>query len=208
VNDIADLLLTKFSNASSLVKENENMAMLYIAGTANDDQVTQAEIGHKRITRNELADWFKTQKETPVVLKLKDCPGISEMPSGTELLYMKMDAGEINADNINMMRDLKYSFEQHAASWVHKDLASANERYQQVMTVTENLCREVYDEHNIATTNNGMEMLKNVRSAIKDRKANDQGIFLDCTYEHVLGTVGVLTENCKVWWSSKFDAKK
>lgn len=205
INDIADIILSKFYKASSLHQEASDTSMLYMAGIATDDDLLKEKINSKRFERAEFVAWLEQYKMQPVQLKLKDRNKIDEIPTGNAVLSIKMDAGNIGSDNIDMLRDLKFSFEQHTLAWLYKDGAQANEQYNQVTTITENLCREIYDENTIATTNNGMDMLVKVRKAIKDRQDKNPDLFFDCTYEHLLGAVGVLTESCKVWWSDKFD---
>jgi len=204
VTDIADMMLAKFFKAASLFEEATDSALLYMTGLMSEDEIVQEKILSKRIERNSLSTWLAQYKEEPVRLKLKDRNSINDMPKGSQILTIKMDAGDIDADNIDMMRDLKFSFEQHSLAWLYKDTNKANDQYNQVTTITENLCREIFDEAKIAETDGGMEMLVKVRKAIRERQLKDPELFFDCTYEHLLGVVGVLTESCKVWWSDKF----
>jgi len=205
VNDIADIVLAKFYKASSLHQDENDTTLLYIAGVVDDDDLVREKITSKRINRVEFSAWLEQYKNEPVQLKLKDRNNINDIPIGSQILAIKMDAGDIDSDNIDMLRDLKFSFEQHTVSWLYKDNAKANEQYNQVTTIAENLCREIYDEERIATNDQGLEMLIKVRKALKERQSQNPDLFFDCTYEHLLGAVGVLTESCKVWWSQKFD---
>ena len=117
-----------------------------------------------------------------------------------------MDAGGIDSENIDNLRDFKFAFEKHTTEWLYKsDHETAEGKYSQVLAITQNLCKEVYDEQNIANiTSAGQQMLIKVRQEIKTRQAKEPDVFFDCSYEHLLGAVGVLTESCKVWWSAKF----
>ncbi|MBS1526665.1 MAG: DUF4297 domain-containing protein [Bacteroidetes bacterium] len=205
LNDIADIILSKFFKASSLHQDNNDSSVLFVAGTIGLSELQKELIDSKKFTRPDFIRWLEQYKEEPVQIKLKDRNKIDDIPSGSQVLSIKMDAGEIDMDNIDMLRDLKFSFEQHALTWLYKDSAKANEQYNQVTKITENLCREIFDENKIATTNDGLGMLVKVRKAIKERQEKNPELFFDCTYEHLLGVVAVLTESCKVWWSEKFD---
>jgi len=205
VKDIADIILAKFYKASSLHQEETDTSMLYMAGVLGSDELLKGKIQSKRFERREFTAWLEDYKTQPVRLKLKDRNKIEEIPIGHAILSVKMDSGNIDSDNIDMLRDLKFSFEQHTLTWLFKDNSQANEQYNQVTTITENLCREIYDENNIAATNDGMDMLVKVRKAIKERQNKNPDLFFDCTYEHLLGAMAVLTESCKVWWSEKVE---
>lgn len=205
IEELADLILAKFNKASSLGNEKAIDINYYILGTKNKDDLEAGIIESKKTSKVELIEWLKTHKEQPVTIKLKDRKKLADIPDGHRKMVVKMDEGNIDSQNIDIMKDLKYSFEQHALSWLHKDITLAEEKYSQLSILTENLCKEIYDELKIATSQDGQEMLVKVRKAIKERLQTDKEIFLDCDYEHLLGLVGVLTESCKIWWSHKFE---
>ena len=46
-----------------------------------------------------------------------------------------------------------------------------------------------------------MDIRRRLKKCFEDEKDNLFGI----RYEHLSGFVGLLTEECKVWWSEKFD---
>lgn len=209
LRQIADLIIVKCLKASSLFTANDSILLHYISGKAGIEEVAQECINNKRISRDDLLSWIQTEKGNPVSLLLKDRQNDQESTAGHRRLEIKMDAGGIDSENITSIKDFKYAFEQHAASWIYKDPEEAESKYSQVMAVTQNICKEVYDEKQIAQNrSNGQEMLVAVRSEIKERKKLEPEIFLNCSYEHVIGAVGVLTEACKVWWTPKFEIKE
>lgn len=114
-----------------------------------------------------------------------------------------MDVGGISVENIELTRDQKFSFDALSASWVYQYPGEADKMYDQVMLIVQGQCQEAYDESFKESGNFGPDMLKLVRKKIKERYAAVQDFF-DCRYEHVMGMVGVLTEDCKVWWSKRF----
>ena len=65
-------------------------------------------------------------------------------------------------------------------------------------------CQDSYDRFDKNSVF-GMNMLMDVKDRIKDRLKNDKNSLLDCTPEHLLGLVAILTEECQVWWSDKFE---
>ena len=46
-----------------------------------------------------------------------------------------------------------------------------------------------------------------LRQMLEDRLRTSTLPVFDCAREHLLGTAGILTEECTVWWSDRFDLK-
>lgn len=209
LQDIADLIIAKCLKASSLENSDEDLIQHYVTGNSSIEDIIKQCIKDKCIRKADFVSWLLSEKAVPVQLLLKDRNRNDPSSLGFRKLEIKMDAGGIDSDNISDIKDFKFSFEQHSLAWMYKDPEEANRKYNQILAVTKNLCKEIYDEKEIAKNkSDGQEMLIEVRKGIKDRRATDPSIFIDCTYEHVLGAVGVLTESCKVWWTPKFDIKE
>jgi hypothetical protein len=209
IQEVGDLLILKCLNASSLLMSDESILFKYVTGEKKLEEVVKNCIREKAITKNDFNNWLIKQKELPVTLLLKDRDRLSDDTSGHRILEIKMDAGGIDSENITTLKDFKYAFEQHSVAWMYKDPDEAEKKYNHIMAVTQNLCKEIYDEENISDGEiKGQKMLIGVRKEIKERKKLEATTFLDCSYEHILGAVGVLTESCKVWWTPKFDIKE
>lgn len=209
LNQLADLIIINCFNKSSLLVSDDNSVLNYMTGNADLEDIIKQCIKDKCINRSEFISWLESEKTVPVTLLLKDRIQEEGSTDGHRKLEIKMDAGGIDAENIGSVKDFKFAFEQHFLGWIYKDQDEADSKYAQVMAVTKNLCKEIYDEKEIAANkSNGQDMLVAVRKEIKDRKKNEPTIFLDCSYEHIIGAVGVLTESCKVWRTSKFEIKE
>lgn len=209
IQEVSDLLILKCLNASSLVMSDESILFKYITGEKKIEDIVQNTIRDKAITKIDFQQWLSQQKDLPGTLLLKDRNKPSDDTTGYRILEIKMDAGGIDSENITAVKDFKYAFEQFSVASLYKNPDEAEKKYSHIMAVTQNLCKEVYDEENIADGEiKGQKMLIGVRKEIKERKKLDNLAFLDYPYEHVLGAVGVLTESCKVWWTPKFDIKE
>lgn len=209
IQEISDLLVAKCLNASSLSMSDDTVLFKYVSGEIDVQEIIANCIRNKAISKNDFINWLTKQKESPVTLLLKDRDRSSDDTSGHKILEIKMDAGGIDSENITAVKDFKYAFEQHSVGWMYKDPDEAEKKYNQIMAITANLCKEIYDEEEIAVNEGkGQKMLVGVRKEIKERKRLEPLTFLDCSYEHVLGAVGVLTESCKVWWTPKFNIEK
>ena len=77
--------------------------------------------------------------------------------------------------------------------------------YNQVRLIVQTECQESYDENFKLDKEFGIEMLKDVRKRIRDRVSQEKDKFKGLSYEHVMGVASILTEECTVWWSEKFD---
>jgi hypothetical protein len=206
---LAEAIVLKCLHASSLSISDEKAILSYMTGSTGVEEILKQCIKDKCITRFEFKLWLEAEKILPVSLLLKDRIKVSDSTDGHRRLEIKMDAGGIDAENIGSVKDFKFAFEQHSLSWMYKNADEAESKYAQIMAVTQNLCKEIYDEKEIVNNkSDGQQMLVAVRKEIKNRKKDEPGIFLDCSYEHIIGAVGILTESCKVWWTPKFEIKE
>ena len=205
IEEIADSIIAKHFKASSLHEQDEEIVLKYIIGKSTMDDEIIRKIENKCINKRDFTIWLEKEKTQPIKVLLKDKQALN-LHQGHKVLQIKMDAGGIDSENIDNLRDFKFAFEKHTTDWLYKsDPETAEGKYSQVLAITQNLCKEVYDEQNIANiTSAGQQMLIKVRQEIKTRQAKEPDVFFDCSYEHLLGAVGVLTESCKVWWSAKF----
>lgn len=205
IEEIADLLIAKHLRASSLSHKEES-ASCFIMGIQSEIDDIKRILDGKRITSNDISLWLNKQKNLPVALLLKDRNKIDNIPKGHRRLEIKMDAGGIDSENIDLLRNFKFAFENHAITWMHKDgLENAENKYNQVSYIIQNTCKEIFDSTNVIENENGQKMLIEVRNNLRLRKNIEPDLFFDCSYEHLLGAVGILTESCKVWWSKPFE---
>lgn len=203
LESLADILIMKHFNASSL--QQEGYEPFHLLVTAQDNNMN-AIIEAKKITESILNNIIDSAIDDPVTLFIKDNLQIDDIQKGYQKLEIKMDAGKISNENIVLFKDNKYSVENLFATWLYKDITEADKKYNQIRLIVQNECQAVYDE--MIATNNiffGMEMLTEIRKKLRERFFSDQSSFFDCKYEHLLGMAAVLTEECKIWWSIKFN---
>lgn len=208
VSKICQDLISKHSAAASL-NHDSPMEEHFILGVNPIKAKEEAIIKGKQITKELVTDIISTAISDPVKLFIKDSKGINSLPKGDKILETKMDAGGLAIENIQLIKDQKYSFEALTASWLYKmDVEEASRRYDQVKMIVQNECQEAHDEENLNDREYGTKMLINVRKRLRTRHEKERSSFFDFSYDHLLGIVGSLTEECTVWWSEKFDLKK
>lgn len=201
---LADQLILVHFNASSLqLEDGNNYHILQLNPSEESDKNI---IENKKITKEILNRIIERAVVNPVSLFIKDNIPIDDIPRGYQTLEIKMDAGQISSDNIILFKDNKYSVENLMATWLYKDIDQAEAKYQQIRLIVNNECQVVYDEMILAGSGAfGTEMLIEVRKNLKKRYQDDPASFYDLKIEHLFGMAGILTEECKVWWSTKFE---
>lgn len=122
----------------------------------------------------------------------------------------KMAAGAIAADEIELAKDLKFSTDRLLQEWMYKYGAKeASRRYDHLQLIVKDDCFEASGLTKAAGPY-GSAMLARIRSNLKLSAAHHGGQLgpMGVTYSHLLGVVGILTEECNVWWSDPFDLTK
>lgn len=199
---LAQKFIMMHFDAASL--NQENVTSDYLSCGPQELSVQQ-KINGKKITIDILNQLINEAVVSPISLFLKDRLMIGEIPQGYQKLEIKMDAGKVSSENILLFKDNKFSVENLLASWLFKDTDQAEKKYNQFRLIVHNECQAVYD--NMLIKGNdffGMEMLSEVRTRLRERFREDSSSFYDCKFEHLLGMAGILTEECKLWWSTKF----
>lgn len=137
---------------------------------------------------------------------LVDADGI---PPGMDILAEKLERGGLQAERIDKVKDFKASMEKLYLSWRYKqDVATANARLTHLKSLVEDDCVEAKIE---ASTQKPTEyapvMYQRLRQRLSERVILQAHPLFGATEEHLVGAVGILTEECSVWWSEKFDLK-
>ncbi|KGF73984.1 hypothetical protein DO97_00105 [Neosynechococcus sphagnicola sy1] len=81
----------------------------------------------------------------------------------------------------------------------------ADSQYQHLRNIIWTECQEAHDDVYTESMPFGSDMLKELRKRLRDRYNRDRQQFFECTYEHLCGIAGILTEECLVWWSPEFE---
>lgn len=201
---VEKLFLLHFK-ASSLSEES-NLVDNYLNNKPAQENSTKQILKGKKIDKSRLLEIINKEKESPISLFLKDSKGIGLIPKSDNIVEIKMDAGKISSESIALMKDLKYSAEEYMAGLIYKVGADeADERYNQVRLIVNNECQEVYDELSQGENEFGIAMLTEVRKRLGTMAKEDKDAVFDSRKEHLLGMSAVLTEECLLWWSEKFE---
>jgi len=160
----------------------------------------------KRITKETLMsiiqdfnlEYVPLQTLDPIVLK-------SLRPGRYRKLEIKMIAGEIPLASINLIKEHKYSAEALFQKLLHKNQKKAQKLFDSLSLIAKTECQEAYDANFSKEKPFGHGMLQESRCRIRHRYELDCCRMFNGTYEHMMGIAGILTEECKIWWSAKFN---
>ncbi|MGB0385149.1 MAG: dsDNA nuclease domain-containing protein [Ardenticatenaceae bacterium] len=196
-------LINKMFEAAAL--QHVSAKQMYFALYSDPAQArTDAIIDGKRITKQSVEDILTESLFGNTLLSTKNKIEVADLPQGITTLALKMAAGKVSARNIRRIIDFKYSAQILINRWIYKSPRKANRHYKQLMLIVGNECEEAYDLVQTENKPFGQEMLNEVRQRLRRRLANDPHLFFGCEYEHLLGIVAILTEQCEVWWSEEF----
>ena len=116
-----------------------------------------------------------------------------------------MAAGGLSVSDIDHLKDLKFSAEYLLNQWLYKyGSEDAQRYYEHLRVVVRGDCLAAQQSVLGAPGLYGAAMLADLRERLEQRSAKGEIGTPACHAEHLLGLAGILTEDCKVWWSSEF----
>lgn len=204
----AKALINKAFDAASLEYLSPKQTYFALCGNPIQEQANGI-IEGKRITREIVETILSTNLSFHVLLKPRRNISVKELPVGMDILEVKMAKGDISVENINLMKDQKYSSEYLLAQWLGKyGSPKAEKQFNHISSIVRSECAEARDISMDTSLSYGTKMLIEIRKRLRERYSNDPSLFFGCQYEHLMGIAGILTEMCEVWWSEKFELPK
>lgn len=203
IKEITEKLIKLHDDASSLKIESD-----YAFLSDNpEEELTKEKIKKKRITVDKLLNIITAEIKFGKnnLIRVPKNYTISSIPKTTKTLEKKMDAGDITIDNIKLIKDQKYAFESLITERFYKDQNQTEDDYNHLIQIALNESQMSFDESYNKINAFGMQMLKDLRKRIHRRHLHNSDTFRGCEIEHIFGLIAILTEECKVWWSDKFE---
>lgn len=190
-----------FDKSSKSVK---NSISQYVAFVKNGkkkqlkQELESKEITHEqieRISKNVDSIYLKSTNPTSLTLKA----------GSIELMKKKMAVGEIHDLEINSMKDLSYSAQVYFFEEYNKRNGQSEEvkkQIDQLQTLLTNEAAEARSETQQNDKAYGVEMLKSIEKRLKNIVMNRHQDVFYIKYEILKGIIGVLTSDCRVWFSN------
>jgi len=203
INEITNKLIQLHDDASSL-KIDTDYTFLEKAPT---DSLEIEIIEKKKITYKKIVDVLTDElfKQKENLIKVANNSIVQSIPKSVKVLEKKMDVGDITIDNINLTKDHKFAFEALITEKFYKNKAQTEIDYNHLRQIALSESQTAYDENYNEVDAFGMKMLQDIRKSVRARYLNDKESFSGCQIEHIFGLIAILTEECKVWWSQKFE---
>ncbi len=162
-------------------------------------------VNAKMITVDNFLDLITTSRKIPFTyFSGSSTLQLGEGSNNLKILRKKFEKGGLTSQSLDIERKA-LSAEQQLLEMVAKDPRSVSESLDQIESEVLSICSgailDYQDDHGII---NGIRSYRHVRNTFKDLEKN-KGSHLFDTCEFNIGIVGLLTGECKIWWSDTFD---
>lgn len=208
VAKIAEDIVNICFQASSK-KTTGDQSQLYAAGVDFHQTVKQHEMAGKCIKKKDIEDLINSHCSVSEPLELSGLVPIGSLPPHLATMIQKLDKGGLQVARINEMSDLVKSFEHLLVKWVRRfgpDITK--ERYQSLLVKVKFDCTEAQVSSETPNAPYAPQMYEALLERLKVRVADAHDELHGCSREHLMGAAGMLTEQCKAWWSKKFEIKE
>jgi hypothetical protein len=206
LKDGGGALLQRIFDASSLATISALPEYLSLCSSSPESAKQQHVIESKRITQTVVTEVLNRGLSPTALLRTHQSVPVDELPSGMKRMELKMAAGGLSVSEIDHLKDLKFSAETLLQGWLYKfGQQRAQEYYEHLRVLVRGECLEATQQSRQDVGLYGAAMLKDLRQRLDQISTTRPGDTLQCSRDALLGMAGILTEDCKVWWSSEFD---
>lgn len=202
--------LVSLAREASTKSEGTSVLALYEAGSDFAAVLAHQKLQAKRITKAQVEKVVsKATAVTVETLCVDDAVPFNELPRKLAVMYQKLERGQLETDRVLQLEDLVHSVEALYMKWATRYGAEeANKRINDLKKVVQFDCTEA----KVSASKNGEPyasvMYGELYTHAKARCAMNEEHVYKCRPEHLMGTAGILTQECKVWWSKEFQLPK
>lgn len=198
--------LVNLAREASTKSSGASVLALYEAGSDFAEVVTNQKLEAKRLTKErvkELIEEIMVAEVEP--LSTVQGTALEGLPKTLAILYEKLGRSNLETDRVIQLEDLVHKVEALYVRWVNKFGApEANRRLNDLKELVKFDCTEAKVAASKAGEPYGPAMYTALLERLQARCATSSDNVYKCRPEHLLGTAGVLTEECTVWWSGEF----
>lgn len=201
LNAVRDELIQKVFYASSLKIDDPSKHWTPINLSGEQSSFILA----KRVPVKEVSRTIMSVASTPFRYSNTHHPALN-IGSGKGNLYRlrkKMLKGDL-ALQVETMERRSLSAERRLIEIAHRKPDSFDSLVNQLVGVVKGECDEAYHHASLKGGTFGPQMLDDVYIRLKEKAANSLMVHNE-PYETLIGIAGLLTGECKVWWSEQFD---
>lgn len=155
----------------------------------------------KRIDGEAMRELTRPQSEVGELLAIAGFTTRESIPPGLGKMELKMAAGAISYGDIDEMKDDVSSLDSAFLRWKEKyGLAEANKRLAHFQHFAKRAAREAEKAASPAGAPYGPAMFEALKGQADTICRQEQATMFGCRPEHLVGAVGLLSEECRVWW--------
>jgi Cap4 dsDNA endonuclease len=130
----------------------------------------------------------------------------ADAPADLVVAVRKLAKGGVEAARVTNTEDRVRSFEALFIEWSRKyGTQEAKRRYNNVLAAVQFEAAEAHATAANCKEPYGSAMYGELAKRLQERARNDPDQLYRCRPEHLIGAAGVLTQQCKTWWSSRFN---
>jgi hypothetical protein len=205
---IADGLMGEVFKASS--KEHASFKRYYFELCKDPERArTDSLIDWKRFTRARAEEVIRKAFRAKTPLSDGTPFSADNLPDGTRIQQAKMTAGGIVIDDIEEAVQQRQAAEYVLSSWITKyGVSQANAQYQDLRSAVLTEANDAKQRANQGSGQYGQAMLKLLKDQIRSLHKNSGDQLHGVRYDQLLGIAGILTEECPLWWSERFELPK
>lgn len=170
-----------------------------------DDQL----LAGKRICKADVLaviDRFKGSSKPYEDINVSTLVTASDAPSDLVIAFRKLAKGGVEAARVTNIEDRVRSFEALFLEWSRKyGVDEAKKRYNNVLAAVQFEAAEAHADAEKRGEPYGSAMFGALAQRLMARARDDRDQLYGCRPEHLIGAAGVLTQQCKTWWSPRFN---
>ncbi|HMR54770.1 MAG TPA: dsDNA nuclease domain-containing protein [Amaricoccus sp.] len=182
---------------------------LFAPGTDLKQAVDDQRLAGKRICKADVLaviDQFKGGSKPYQDIDVTTLVTPADAPSDLVVAFRKLAKGGVEAARVTNIEDRVRSFEALFIEWSRKYGADeAKKRYNNVLAAVQFEAAEAHASAEKGAEPYGSTMYGTLAERLMARARDDRDQLHGCRPEHLIGAAGVLTQQCKTWWSRHFD---
>lgn len=205
LNRLRDELIGMIFKASSIPNDDPSMDWLVASITNGTDPRLEAKQITIEMFEEKIMDFLDGNRTPTFMFSGTESPFSLNHHNSLSILEKKAIKGGLNEMEILNLRRRTISAEQHLLK-LTKSLSpeEAEKMLTHVDGVVSAICSDAYTE-SYSNSVFGRGMYKKALNRLRDQAKNHSTDVLKLQHDCLVGVAGILTEECKVWWSDKFD---
>jgi hypothetical protein len=199
--------LIGLARAASTRTDGNSILALYSAGTTFSDVLTDQRLQAKRIRKADVDALISNASSIHVeVLSHETTASFGWGSANLSNMYKKLEKGQLESLRAVQLGDLVRSIEAMYFRWANRYGADvANARINDLRKLAQFDCTEAYVQAQKEGEPFASRMYTALHALCRARCIENAASVYHCRPEHLMGAAGVLTDECIVWWSAKFD---